>query len=153
MIHETEIALVIRRVFSEGFLLVLQEVGTTFLEWAAQQEALGWYCTLVWSSLRPLCSPHPLKFIHQWHPSLMCSINTHTQRLSCNRAGGYFTPEFLPARIAAHNESAGLCLPWIGLPKTLTWFPLPPLSFHCEEPNGLWMQYSATKLPTHKILQ
>lgn len=143
MIHETEIALVIRRVSSKGFLLVLLEVGT-FLEGLLSREHTMLILHACVKFFASFSQPSPSEVNPPVTPSLMYSINSHTRGLSCKRAGGYFTSESLPARIAAHNESAGLCLPWMGLPKTLTWFPLPPLSFHCEEPNGLWMQYSAT---------
>lgn len=43
----------------------------------------------------------------------------HTEP-SCNRAEGCLTSETLPETIAAQSESAGLCLPGTGLPKTLT---------------------------------
>lgn len=87
--------------------------------------------------------PSPLSSCSSDSPPL-CAAPTPPHEPSCNRAGGCPTSQPLPETIAAQSESAALCLPGTGLPKTLTWFPLPSLSFHCEEPNGLGVQCSAT---------
>lgn len=69
--------------------------------------------SVVYAALTPWVYPavRPFPGVQHQHP--------HTE-MSCNRAGGCFTSEPLPEMIAAHNESAGLCLPGTGLPNTLT---------------------------------
>lgn len=118
---------------------------------SAGQGAPGWCCTSC--AAFPACSPSP-ELIQQWN--LPCEQHQHPHAgLSCNRAGGDSASQAVPERIAAQNESAGLCSPGTGLPKKLRPDFLSPHShFTVRSQMGSGCNtVPLDKLPTHKILQ